>query len=253
MNQTVFIKVLKILSIGSLTIAMTLIGLWKLSSIRDFQLFGEWVTRVPTDAKVVALTFDDGPTPEYTQPVLDTLAKYDVKATFFVTGAETDKHLTEAQKIVQAGHELSNHSYTHPRLIFKSPALVAQELERTDAAIRKAGWQGPIHFRPPFGKRLFVLPWYLAQHKRLTVMWDIEPESYPALTSTPEALAQYVVERAQPGSVILLHLMYKSRENSRQALPLIIEKLKKKGYGFATFSELLKLQSNHPNTLAKAQ
>ena len=92
------------------------------------------------------------------------------------------------------------------------------------------------------GKRLFVLPWYLARHDRTTAMWSIEPETYPALTNTPETFAQYVIERAEPGAIVLMHVMYKSREVSRLALPLIIDGLKAKGYQWVTIAELLKAQ-----------
>lgn len=214
------------------------IALWKLSSVRSFQLLGESITRIPTTKKSVTLSFDDGPTPQYTDEVLNILARYQIKASFFVTGAEAERHRAEAQKIVAAGHELGNHSYSHTRMIFKSPGFIRRELERTDAAIRAAGWEGPIHFRPPYGKRLLVLPWILAQQRRLSVMWDIEPESHPEVATSSTAIARHVLERVQPGSIILLHLMYDSREKSRQALPLIIEGLKKRGYAFKTIAEL---------------
>lgn len=220
-----------------------LVLLWKLSSSRHFQFFGDLITQVKTTEKVIALTFDDGPTPEFTQPVLNMLAKANVKATFFVTGAETEKQLSEAKAIVNAGHELGNHSYSHSRMIFKSPDFIAHEVEATDRAIRAAGWKAPILFRPPYGKRLAVLPWYLFKHQRLTVMWDLEPESYAEVAKTPEGIAKYVIDKAQPGSILLLHVMYKSRETSRQALPLIIRGLKKKGFGFVTASELVSLQN----------
>ena len=116
---------------------------------------------------------------------------------------------------------------------------MAQEIERTDAAIRAAGWQGPILFRPPYGKRLVVLPWYLAQHNRITALWYLEPDSDPQLSQSPEALAQHVIDKAQPGSVILLHVMYPSRESSRQAVPLIIEGIRAKGFRFVTLGEML--------------
>lgn len=238
-------------SIFTLSLAAFVI-LWKVSSLREFQLFGTLVTQVKqtdhrkTVPKRIALSFDDGPTPEYTPQVLEILAKAQVKATFFVTGAETEKHLAEAKALVSAGHELGNHSYSHSRMIFKSPVFVAHEIERTDRAIRMAGWTGPILFRPPYGKRLFVLPWYLAQHDRTTVMWSIEPETYPALTDTPETFAQHVVDRAQPGAIVLMHVMYASREVSRQALPLIIDRLKARGYQWVTVAELLQTQNLSP-------
>ncbi|EKD84151.1 MAG: Polysaccharide deacetylase [uncultured bacterium] len=203
---------------------------------------GKLVTRVACSEKVVALTFDDGPTEEFADAILATLAEHNVKATFFVTGREVEENLAAARRIAEQGHELGNHSYSHPRMIFKWPPTIRQELEKTDAAIRSAGYQGQIHFRPPYGKRLFVLPWYLAQMGKTTVMWDIEPESFPEVAASADSIVEHIMQRVQPGSIILLHLMYKSREESRNALPKLVAALKRQGYSFATVSELLSRQ-----------
>lgn len=203
---------------------------------------GKLVTRVACSEKVVALTFDDGPTEEFADAILAALAEHNVKATFFVTGREVEENLAAARRIAEQGHELGNHSYSHPRMIFKWPPTIRQELEKTDAAIRSAGYQGQIHFRPPYGKRLFVLPWYLAQMGKTTVMWDIEPESFPEVAASADSIVEHIMQRVQPGSIILLHLMYKSREESRNALPKLVAALKRQGYSFATVSELLSRQ-----------
>lgn len=220
-------------------LVLTAVGLWEMSAARGFQVFGEIVPRVARPDSVVALTFDDGPTPPYTDSVLALLAGRGVRATFFVTGRETEAHPVLARRIVAAGHELGNHSYTHPRLLLKTPGRVRDELDRTDAAIRAAGHTGPIYFRPPYGKKLFVLPWVLARSGRTTVTWDIEPESYPDVARSAERIAAHVVERARPGSIVLLHLMYESRRTSRAALPLVIDGLRARGYRFVPLSELL--------------
>jgi peptidoglycan/xylan/chitin deacetylase (PgdA/CDA1 family) len=116
---------------------------------------------------------------------------------------------------------------------------VASEVERTDQQIRQAGFTDEILFRPPYGKKLFTLPWYLSQQQRKTIMWDLEPESEPKLAADPEAMAAAVIANARPGSIILLHVMYQSWQSSREALPLIIEGLQAKGYRFVTVNELL--------------
>jgi len=211
-------------------------GLWQLSRNPEFQLFGTLITRVETSAPVIALTFDDGPTPAYTDAVLETLSAFDVRATFYVTGRETDAHMPQARAIVAAGHALGNHSYTHRRLVLVSPATVRDELSRTDAAIRAAGYTGRIDFRPPYGKRLLVLPWVLHQQNRTTVTWDIAPET--GQYQTAQEIAQYVLDAARPGSIVLMHLMYDDRETSRQALPLIITGLRERGFDFVTVPEL---------------
>lgn len=220
-------------------LAALAVGLWQLSKMRTFQLAGTLISRVPTSDPLIALTFDDGPTPEYTDEVLSTLNKFNIPATFFVTGRETEQHMWAAKRIVGAGHELGNHSYSHQEMILKSTDFIREEIERTDKAIRKAGYRGPIYFRPPYGKKLLMLPWFLKQQGRATVTWDIEPESYDRISSSPLTIADYIERQVQPGSIILLHVMYESGENSRKSLPIFIRNLKRKGYRFVTVSELI--------------
>lgn len=219
-----------------------LFGVLQLTNARTFQAFGDLVARVDTDRAVVALTFDDGPTIDYTQPVLEILKAHDVRATFFLTGREIVKNPQGAKAIADAGHEMGNHSWSHNRMILVSPATVREEIEKTDAAIRDAGYQGELHFRPPYGKKLVSLPWYLAQNDRTTIMWDVEPEADPITAADPQAMADYVITNATNGSIIIMHVMYESRGTSRQALPALIDGLKARGLKFVTVSELLALQ-----------
>ena len=217
--------------------------LWQLSKARTFQTFGRLVHRVETEKKLVALTFDDGPTAEATRPLLDMLEKEQVRATFFVTGAELEKNMDRGIRIVAAGHELGNHSYSHIRMIWVTPSFVKEEIERTDALIREAGWQNEIHFRPPYGKKLFVLPYYLSSTGRTTVTWDVEPDSDTKATASE--IAGMAVAETRPGSIILLHVMYPNRVESYKAVPAIINRLKEQGYEFVTVSELLAAGRNY--------
>lgn len=219
-----------------------LIALWSISRSRDYQLFGELVNRVNTDEKVIALTFDDGPTAKHTPGVLDLLREKNVTATFFLIGSEAEQNIDQTRAIVTARHEIGNHTFTHPDMTLADEAKAAEEVEKTDAAIRAAGYDGEILFRPPFGKKLFGLPLYLAKHDRTSVTWDVEPESYDDIAADPQKMTAHVLETTRPGSIIILHVMYDSRESSRQALPHIIDELKAKGFRFVTVSELLKLR-----------
>jgi peptidoglycan/xylan/chitin deacetylase (PgdA/CDA1 family) len=221
-------------------ILLAIVSLHLYSKARTTQLFGEIISRVETDKPVVALTFDDGPSPRFTKDVLTILKDRDVKATFFLIGKETAENLPQARLIVDAGHEIGNHSYTHSNMAWMGLASVKDEIERTDAAIRTAGYQGEILFRPPYGKKLLTLPWYLSQHDRKTIMWDVEPDSDSEIAENADVMTQYVMDHARNGSIIILHVMYRSREASRQALPQIIDGLRQKGFGFVTVSELLK-------------
>ena len=232
------------LVVSVLALCLATASLWKLSRSRSYQVFGELVARVETEDLVVALTLDDGPSAAYTDTVLAVLRAHDVKATFFVTGREVEANLELARRIVTDGHELGNHSYTHPQMMLMSPARIRDEVDRTDAAIREAGYVGKIYFRPPYAKKLFYLPWYLAQTDRTTIMWDIEPESFQEIGKDADLIAGHVLEEVQPGSIILLHVMYDSRAPSRAVLPLLIDGLRKEGYRFVTVSELLQKEGN---------
>lgn len=227
---------------GLLAVFLALYGIWQLSRSRDFQLFGEIVPRVETSEKVVALTFDDGPTPEYTDGVLDVLQERGVKATFFLMGVDAEKHPDQVRALIADGHELGNHTYTHPDMTLASVDKAKDEVERTDAALRSAGYSGEIHFRPPFGKKLIGLPLYLSDHDRKTITWDVEPESFKEIAADPKLITEHVLEKTRPGSIIILHVMYKARETSRQALPEVIDGLQARGFRFVTVSELLAMR-----------
>jgi peptidoglycan/xylan/chitin deacetylase (PgdA/CDA1 family) len=147
----------------ALVVALILIlsyGLFQISRSRQFQFFGGIINRVNTNEKIVALTFDDGPS-EYSDQVVNLLQEKGVKATFYVTGYNLEQYPNEARDMVADGHELGNHSYSHQRFLLKSQSFIKTEIERTNQLIRSIGHRGEITFRPPNGKKLFLLPWYL--------------------------------------------------------------------------------------------
>lgn len=228
--------------IAALVVVLSVFGLFQLSKARGYQLFGTIVPRVETSEPLVALTLDDGPTLRYTRDVLNLLDEKNVKATFFLTGKEMEETPALAADIVRRGHQVANHSFSHSNMSLMGLAKVRDEIETTDRAIRAAGYQGEIYFRPPYGKKLFTLPWYLSQTGRTSITWDVEPESYPDIAEDPDAIAEYVLQNAKSGSIILLHVMYRSREASRQALPKIIDGVRSRGFQFVTVSELMKHQ-----------
>lgn len=223
-------------------ILLLVFGLFQLSKARGYQLFGTIVPRVETSEPLVALTLDDGPTLRYTRDVLNLLDEKKLKATFFLTGREMEETPALAADIVRRGHQVANHSFSHSNMSLMGLAKIRDEIERTDRAIRAAGFEGEIYFRPPYGKKLLTLPWYLSQTGRSSITWDVEPESYPDIAEDADAIAEYVIENTRNGSIILLHVMYRSREASRQALPRIIDGLRARGFQFVTVSELMKHQ-----------
>jgi peptidoglycan/xylan/chitin deacetylase (PgdA/CDA1 family) len=216
-------------------------------------VFGELTSRVDTPEKLVALTFDDGPSHIGVDAVLPVLRERDIKATFFLVGGALEKNLALGARIAAEGHEIGNHTYTHQRMVLKSPSFIRGEIERTDLLIRKSGYSGPIHFRPPYGKKLIALPWYLSRTGRRTIMWDVEPESYPEVAASADRILAYTVAEVSPGSIIILHPMARSGANTREALPKIIDALLRDGYRFVTVSDLVSQQSVEHMAMAQME
>ena len=224
--------------ISSILIGLVLVLLiWS----KKYQLFGGIIYNFNTKEKIVALTFDDGPSNKYTSGVLDILESEGVKATFFLNGADIEQNQKSAKLIYEKGHEIGNHGYSHSRLIFKSPRYIADEVEKTDNLIRELGVNGDILFRPPYGQTLYFLPKYLNEHNRLTIMYDLQIENFRSYRTKQEMIS-YVSENIHPGAIIVFHVMNESREQERMALTPIIKLLKENGYKITTISELLEKQ-----------
>ncbi len=222
----------------AVVVAAACAGGWKLMNSRTFQVAGELVNRVHTDERVVALTFDDGPTAADADAILATLSDRGIRATFYLTGEAAANHPEVVRRIVEAGHELGNHTWDHRAMVFLTPGEVARQIESTDTALREAGYVGPLTFRPPYGKKLLVTPLYLAKHERLTVMWDVSMETWDGTEQSSEDLVRLTVEATDPGSIILLH-PWDGRGHVQEALGPIIDQLRADGYRFATVSELV--------------
>lgn len=210
----------------------------QLSKSRTFQLFGELIYRADTSKKVVALTFDDAPS-AHTTEILKILKEKNIVATFYVIGQSIEKYPSQTSDIVKDGHELGNHSYSHKRFILKSQSFIQGEIEVTNKLIRTAGYSGEITFRPPNGKKLFGLPWYLSKSNIKTIMWDVEPDTYhPGDT---ENITKFTLANVKPGSIILIHPFCTDVcLADREALHEIIDALKIDGYSFVTISDMLK-------------
>ena len=216
-------------------------SLFQISKMRTFQFFGGLTARVETSQKVVALTMDDAPSPT-SHEVVQLLADKGVKTTFYMIGNNIQQYPHEAQEIATAGNEIGNHSYSHMRFYLVPLTTIDTEIQTTNTLIRGTGYQGPITFRPPNGKKLFLLPWYLHEHHMETIMWDVEPDTYAAHIAA--ALTQYTLDHVRPGSIILLHPFCGTAcAADRAALPAIIDALRAKGYKLVTVSELLKYKN----------
>lgn len=234
-KRIIFIAGVVILLIGGFM-------LFEVSKSRTFQFFGEIIPRVETDEKVVALTFDDAPS-KHTSEVLEILTENDVPATFYVIGSALEKDMRIGKTIVLQGHELGNHSYSHERFYLKSQSYIHEEIDKTNNLIRKAGYAKEITFRPPNGKKLLGLPWYLQQNNIKTIMWDVEPDTVaqdmPEGNDKTSFIIAHTIEHTRPGSIILLHPFCDSCQSDRDAITGIIEGLRANGYTFVTVSDLL--------------
>ncbi|MBN2712392.1 MAG: polysaccharide deacetylase family protein [Planctomycetes bacterium] len=192
------------------------------------------VTKVKTDKPMVALTFDDGPCGQ-TQALLDLFKKEGVKATFFVKGKNAAGWAEMSKKIVDAGHELGNHSYTHANLTKLDEEGVRKEIEQTQKEIKeKVGVELKV-FRAPFLAFNDTVWKVLAENKLPAINCSADTRDWDKAT-TVEQIVERATSKTEGGTVILMHGWSK---NTLQALPEIIKKLKEKGLQFVTVSELL--------------
>lgn len=221
-----------------LAILAALYALYEISKAACFQLTGTTpICRIDTREKLIALTFDDGPTPQGVDAVLPVLQRYGARATFFLVGQEMANHPGLGARLIAAGNELGNHSYTHQRMVGLFPGPYEDEIRRTDALLRKEGEAHPTFFRPPNGKKLTGLPIAVDRTGYRTITWD---HVDPMTAANPQAFADIILARVQPGSIVVLHPMYRTGQVTRDALPLILEGLKARGYRAVTVGELLK-------------
>lgn len=215
-------------------VVLLILGLFEISRARCYQLIGTPVCHVATDRKIVALTFDDGPTPDGVAALVPILKRYDAQATFFLIGRDIAQHPGLVRRLLASGNEVGNHSYTHQRMWGFLPGAYESEIRRTDLLLRGEG-ASPLFFRPPYGKKLTGLPIAVSRTGYRMITWDIEdPDDAPDAAS----YARRVVAQVRPGSIILMHPMYRNRI-ARDAVPLILTGLIARGYRVVTVGTLL--------------
>jgi peptidoglycan/xylan/chitin deacetylase (PgdA/CDA1 family) len=209
------------------------------------QLCGKVYTGGPrSEEKVIALSFDDGPNEPYTSQVLRILDENGVKATFFLIGQNAEFYPETVREIVQAGHIVGNHTYSHTyRLPFEGLAAVRKEVDRTEESIfRLTGLRTDL-FRPPHGLRT---PWFIKDIKELNykvITWTDMTNDYDEKIPH-EDIVRRIVAKARPGGIIDLHdgkdtVHGIDRSNTVKALPIIIARLRGEGYRFITLPDLL--------------
>jgi peptidoglycan/xylan/chitin deacetylase (PgdA/CDA1 family) len=204
---------------------------------RNSKVFGPVLGHLPTREREVALTFDDGPNPDATPRILDTLGELGVLATFFVLGRHAERWPDIVHRAVAEGHQLGNHGYFHRKLHLKSPFYVKRDLGLGKRAIERAGAHTPRFFRAPHG---FRSPWVSAIAGSMgerTIGWSLGvwDSDQPGVTT----IVDRTMEGVRPGSIVLLHDGdgYNADGNRLQtaaALPRIINGLRDRGYEFVT-------------------
>jgi peptidoglycan/xylan/chitin deacetylase (PgdA/CDA1 family) len=207
----------------------------------DSMAAGHAISSIKTDQKVVALTFDDGPLNPYTSEILDILKKHDIKATFFVVGENVQSHPTLFKRIIDEGHEIGNHTWSHPMLKFKSAAYIRDQIERTDKAIRDQGYTGTTHFRCPYGLRPKALTGVLEDMGKEHILFNVDPTDWRRPPS--ETIAKRVLNQTHPGSIVLMHDGGGKRAHTVEALETVISELSAKGYSFVTVEQMLALRN----------
>lgn len=190
-------------------------------------------TPAPTTGnKVIALTFDDGPGP-YTAHLLDILDQYGAKATFFLIGSKVSGQASVVRSIQARGHQLGNHSWSHPELPKLSVDQIAGEIDRTNEAIRQATGVKPSILRPPYGAVNGVVLEQLRLRNMSSILWSVDTRDWADRNS--QIVCSRAVAGARPGAVILMHDIHQTSVN---AVPCILSSLKQQGYSFVTIQQL---------------
>jgi len=200
------------------------------------------VCRVNTgNARLVALTFDDGPDPRFTPRVLDILKHYHIKATFFIVGQNAEKYPYLVRRIAREGHSIQNHTYSHPDLPGCNRKKASEELLKNEAVIKRLSGKSPRYFRPPKG----LLDDEIIEISRAKgyriVLWTVAVENSTLISA--EDVAMSTLNRAQPGAILLAHDGRLDRSLTVEALPFIIQGYHQKGYRFVLLEELLNYEA----------
>jgi peptidoglycan-N-acetylglucosamine deacetylase len=192
-------------------------------------------TEVNVDGPYIAMTFDDGPSATNTPKLLEIAAERHIKLTFFVLGECVEQNLDVLRQEVAEGHEIGNHSWSHPNLAKLSDANVRSQLQRTEDLIEKTAGIKPKLMRPPYGeltKRQRILVNHEFGYK--VILWDVDPLDWKRPGSN--VVAQRIIAGARPGSIILSHDIHPP---TIAAMPQVFDALLTKGFKFVTVSELL--------------
>jgi len=190
------------------------------------------------DGKYVALTFDDGPSSKVTPRILQTLEQHDAKATFFMLGNRVEMYPTIAAQVAAEGHEIANHTFSHPNLKKLSHKEMTEEIEKTNKLIEISTGVTPTLFRPPYGIYSQDILNYTAANNYSTILWSVDSLDWKS--RNPAAIKKVILSDITNRSIVLMHDLHTA---TAEALPELLMTLKQEGYEFVTVSELLTLQN----------
>lgn len=197
------------------------------------------IYRVQTDEKKIAISFDAAWGNEQTQSLIDILRQYNVKSTFFVVGAWVDKYPESVKALVAAGHEVCNHSDTHPHMPKLSQQQMTEQITACNEKIKAVAGVSPILFRPPYGDYSNAVVRTVNGLKMYPIQWDVDSLDWK--NPTPQQIINRVVSSVKPGSIVLFH---NGALNTPAALPTVLKTLQAQGYQIVPVSQLI-LRDNY--------
>ena len=197
---------------------------------------------VHVDGPYIAMTFDDGPSATLTPKLLDLLAAHHIKATFFVIGENVAEHPEIVARAIREGHEIGNHSWSHPNFGKMSDENVRRQLWRTDDAIKNATGKRPALLRPPYGSiTAREERWIHDEFGYLIILWDVDP--YDWKRPGPAVVRRRILQETRPGSIVLSHDIH---PGTIEAMPSTLDALEAEGFKFVTVSELIRAATARP-------
>jgi peptidoglycan/xylan/chitin deacetylase (PgdA/CDA1 family)/glycosyltransferase involved in cell wall biosynthesis len=194
------------------------------------------LVRGPTNSKVVCLTFDDGPHPEYTARVLDALKEQKVTATFFVVGQNAEKYPDLVKRMADEGHLIGHHSFSHTEPGKTSARELLEEIQRTRDLLRRIVGCDSYWFRPPHGKLTVKKLWGLCQTRQTVVLWNADPKDY-ARSQSEEVWKWFQDHPLQGGDVVLMH---DNCPHAARILPALVTTGRERGLSFETVDKCIK-------------